>query len=163
MEMIGTPETYLEAMEASLERKGRILDRLYELSQRQDEVLQQEEFDMVAFGKLMDEKQKELEQIQKLDAGFEQIYLRIKEALGENAGAYREPVRRLQAKIRKLTEAGVELEAMELRNQQKLDRRLAASRSKIKSYKVNNRAAAHYYKSMSDQHPGESIFLDKKK
>lgn len=163
MDKIGSIGTYLEAMEEALSQKALILETLHMLTKEQEGALSQKEFNMEAFGQLMDAKQKLLNQMEKLDEGFEQVYARVREELQGSPGSYRVVLERIQERIRGLMEAGVALEALELRNQQKVDRYLAASRDKIRSYKVSNRAAAHYYKSMADQHPGESIFIDKKK
>ena len=69
----------------------------------------------------------------------------------------------MQALIRKLVERGVEIEALERRNQVSLDNALAISRARIKQFKVNNEVATRYYSNMNAPVTGDSHFLDSKK
>lgn len=164
MEMIGTPETYLQALETCLKQKEQVLRSLMKLTEEQETLLSAEELDMEAFEKLLVEKQVQVDEQQKLDTGFEQVYARVRETVTGDPGAYRASIERLQKLIRDLTELGVSLETLERRNKEKLDEQLAFSRNKIKNYKVNSQAAARYYKNMADRHQDDkSYFMDQKK
>jgi len=163
METVGTPEYYLETLSVSLEQKEKVLQELTALTEQQERVLAVDTLDMDAFEELLRKKQKQREKLQKLDAGFEQIYQRVREELQGHPGQYKEVVLGLQKQISKLTDMGVLLEVQERRNKERLESVLAVSRSKIRNYKVSNQAASQYYKNMANRHQGESYFVDKKK
>lgn len=163
METVGTPEYYLETLGVSLEQKEKVLQELTALTEQQGRVLTVDPLDMDAFEELLRKKQKQIDQLQKLDAGFEQIYQRVREELQGHPGQYKEVVLGLQAQISRLTDMGVLLEVQERRNKEQLENVLAVSRSRIRNYKVSNQAASQYYKNMANRHQGESYFVDKKK
>lgn len=164
MEMIGTPETYLQALATCLEQKGTVLERLRELTEQQEKILSEDNFDMDAFEALLEQKQTQIDTLQKLDAGFEQVYERVRETVAADPKAYQPAIEKLQTQIRDLMEIGVGLEALERRNKEKLDEQLAFSRNKVKNYNMNSQAAARYYKNMANRHQSEeSYFMDKKK
>lgn len=163
METVGTPEYYLETLGVSLEQKEKVLQELTTLTEQQGRVLTVDPLDMDAFEELLRKKQKQIDQLQKLDAGFEQIYQRVREELQGHPGQYKEVVLGLQAQISRLTDMGVLLEVQERRNKEQLENVLAVSRSRIRNYKVSNQAASQYYKNMANRHQGESYFVDKKK
>lgn len=154
---------YLETLEASLRKKEGLLVSLIGLTKEQEEVLKQEEFDVDRFDRLMEKKASLIEEINLLDEGFESVFSSVKESVMKNPGNYREIIEGMQKKIKSLTDKGVELEAIERRNQLKLEYAISRDRTKIKQFHVNNGAAAKYYSNMMKGGESANLFLDKKK
>lgn len=154
---------YLDSMASSLKKKDRILDSLLLLTKGQEMLLKEETLDGDAFDDLIEEKEKCVSELDLLDEGFESVYNLIKKDVSENPALYRVKVEEMQALIRKLVERGVEIEALERRNQVSLDNALAISRARIKQFKVNNEVATRYYSNMNAPVTGDSHFLDSKK
>lgn len=161
--MEGTPEMYFEAMRISLEKKLVILKGLMEATDMQTAILNEELFDEEAFAAQVDAKAASIEELAKLDEGFEITYERIKEILATDKDSYKTQILELQERIAAVTEIGVKLEAAERRNKDRFDLHVRNSRDKIKSFNKSNAAVSQYYKNMNNQVMGNSYFLDKKK
>jgi len=154
---------YIEAMQISLEKKLGVLNKLLDLTEDQAELLKKDELDDVAFTGIVDKKAVLIEELTKLDEGFEKMYENIKEEMKKDPAAHKEQIKALQELISKVTEVGVKLEATERRNKEKMDLFLKTSRNKIKTFNKSNSAVSRYYKNAAAPVTGESFFMDKKK
>lgn len=156
-------KNYLETLEASLKKKEKLLVSLITLTKEQEEILKKEEFDADAFDVILEKKMSMIEEINFLDDGFESIFAMIKDRVMESPKQYEDFLRAIQELIKTLTEKGVEIEALERRNQLKLEYAISRDRSKIKQFNVSNGAVAKYYSNMMKGTEGSNVFLDKKK
>ena len=154
---------YLELMKDSLVKKGKILTTILELTKEQEKLLGSEYFDDEAFDALITEKSILIEEINKLDEGFELIYKRIENKIKAEPSHYRESIENLQEIIRTLVDKGVEVETLERRNQIKFDMNISKSKDKIRSYNLNSNAVTKYYSNMSGNIGEGTYFVDKKK
>ena len=154
---------YLELMADSLVKKGKKLEEVLELTKAQETLLSKEEFDEKNFDNLINKKSALIEEINKLDEGFELTYNRVREMIKENPEAYRDKIEKLQNSIRTLVDKGVEIEACERRNQIKFDLKVSKGKDKIRSYNLNSNAVTKYYSNMNGSVDGTTYFVDKKK
>ena len=154
---------YLELMKDSLVKKGKILTTILELTKEQEQLLGSEYFDDEAFDALITEKSILIEEINKLDEGFELTYKRIEDKIKAKPSHYRESIEKLQEIIRTLVDKGVEVETLERRNQIKFDMNISKSKEKIRSYNLNSNAVTKYYSNMSGNIGEGTYFVDKKK
>lgn len=154
---------YLELMKDSLVKKGKILTTILELTKEQEQLLGSEYFDDEAFDALITEKSILIEEINKLDEGFELTYKRIEDKIKAEPLHYRESIEKLQEIIRTLVDKGVEVETLERRNQIKFDMNISKSKKKIRSYNLNSNAVTKYYSNMSGNIGEGTYFVDKKK
>lgn len=155
--------TYIKILRNTLEKKSLVLDELYQLTILQESILKSEDQNMDSFDQIIDQKAILIESLDELDAGFENIYERVKIELSSNANRYREEVLGLQELIQQITDKGVKLQASELRNKATMETYFNIKKREVKDFKKNSQTAANYYKSMADRPQGESYFLDKKK
>lgn len=155
--------SYLESLEASLIKKEKLLVSLIVLTKEQENLLKQEEFDPDAFDEILEEKGERIEEINLLDEGFESIFSIVKAQIMEEPNRYKEIFLKMQNLIKSLTAKGVELETTERRNQLKLETIISRDKTKIKTFHVNNEAAAKYYSSMMKAGENPNFFMDKKK
>lgn len=154
---------YLELMKDSLVKKEKVLFSIVQLTKKQETLLGEEEFNNEAFDELINQKSLLIDEINKLDEGFDLIYKRIAEQVKENPAIYRESIEKLQELIRLLVDKGIEIETAERRNQVKFDMKVSKSREKIKSYNLNSSAVTKYYSNMSGNTTENTYFLDQKK
>lgn len=155
--------SYLELMKDSLIKKDRILESVIELTRMQEELLDEDGFNEDGFDSLIAKKSELIDEIEKLDEGFDLIYKRVADKIKENPNAYRQIIEKLQELIRILVDKGVEVETTERRNQVKFDLKVAKSRDKIRTYKLNSNAVTKYYSNMSGSTGENNYFLDQKK
>lgn len=154
---------YLELMKDSLVKKEKILSDVLELTREQEKLLNLEDFDDEAFDAIITEKSILIEEINKLDEGFELIYKRIEDKIKEEPSYYRESIEKLQGFIRILVDKGVEVETLERRNQIKFDMNISKSKDRIRNYNLNSNAVTKYYSNMSGNIGEGTYFVDKKK
>ena len=150
-------------MKDSLVKKGKILTTILELTKEQEQLLGSEYFDDEAFDALITEKSILIEEINKLDEGFELTYKRTEDKIKAEPSHYRESIEKLQEIIRTLVDKGVEVETLERRNQIKFDMNISKSKEKIRSYNLNSNAVTKYYSNMSGNIGEGTYFVDKKK
>ena len=154
---------YLELMKDSLVKKEKILAALLEFTKEQESLLGETDFDDDAFDDLITKKSCLIEEINKLDEGFDLIYKRIADKVKTEPALYKENIEKLQEFIRNLVDKGVEIETAERRNQIKFDMKVSKSKDKIKSYNLNSSAVTKYYRKMTENTGEGTYFLNKKK
>jgi len=147
----------------SLNRKKEVLEKIIEYTQDQEVVLKEEDVNLDQFGDLIDEKQKWIEQLNLLDAGFEKLFERVKEEIQLHREQYQEEIVTMQGIIKEITDLGVVLQTSELRNKVRFEQYSTKKKNEIRAFKMSNTSASKYYQNMSNQHQGQSYFLDKKK
>lgn len=157
-------QTYIDLMVASLKEKSDILDELVILTKKQGECIRGKRADTPAYDELYDKKDKMIQALVDADEGFEKLYQRVKEELDRNREGYREQIITMQELIRQLTDRGVELQAMELRNKEAMEEYLQGEREAIRQFNNNSKATGVYYQNMANRPKQEqSFFYDEKK
>lgn len=163
MELSKITGTYIKLLQDTLDRKLLVIRELLELSQQQNNCLKQERFEEERFDELMDKKSVFLEELSKLDAGFDRTYELIRNEVSDLKELYCNEITTLQEMIRKITDVSVNIQAVETRNRDTLVVLLGRKRMEIRNYKTQNRVTTNYYKTMANQHGAQSYFYDKKK
>ena len=154
-------QNYLQVMEDSLTKKAEILERIVALNEEQSGILQSEEFTEEAFYENADKKSECIDEIYKLDEGFDALYNRVKETLEKNKTVYKEQIIVLQSKIRRVTELSVSIEAQEKRNKTLAEKKFSSIRQEIGVAKRSASMAKTYYQNMNKL-SYEPQFMDKK-
>ncbi len=153
---------YIQMMLESLQKKEQVLDGLLMQSEKQKEVLSVEEVDWDSFDQLTVAKGELIDELLKLDEGFETLFERIKQPLTEKKGTYKTEIGFMQATIRSLTDKSAKLETMEQRNKKLVESRMTASRQVIKQSKMGSQAAMQYYQRMNRINTIDPQLMDKK-
>lgn len=156
-------ENYLQLLDESLTKKTDVLRRIEECNKEQEEILLAPKVSMESFDAVIDKKGVLIDEINSLDAGFEQLYDRIREQLQRDSGKYKRQIALLQKKIGEVTGLSVSVQAQELRNKKLAEEYFARERRELRKGRVSTRAAMGYYKSMSQSAAAMSQVLDKKK
>ena len=77
-------DNYLKILEESLRKKLRVLDEIQSYNEKQKQIFQSDSVEMDAFDAAVEEKGKLIEQISKLDEGFEALYSNVSKELDGN-------------------------------------------------------------------------------
>lgn len=160
---MSTIETYLNILIDSLNNKIKYLNRILELTKKQEELIKNTELDLDSFEKIMDEKTKHIEAIEVIDAGFQSTFDRIKDILTNQTNIYANELKQLKEKIALASDVGISIQVLEERNKINIQRHFSGKKTQVKNFKKSRATAANYYKSMNKMQPGQSYFMDQKK
>ncbi len=153
---------YIQMMLESLQKKEQVLKRLLSESENQKEVLSAKEVDWDAFDQITVKKGDLIDELLKLDEGFDALFERVKEPLTQKKDIYKTEIGYMQSVIKTLTEKSAELEALEQRNKKLVETRMAESRQAIKQSKMGSQAAMQYYQRMNRINTVDPQLMDKK-
>jgi len=162
MEQETQKEPYIALLEDSLEKKCKLLDSLYESSKEQETLFNEDNINEELFNRIIEDKDKLIQIIIKLDAGFELIYQRVKDELSINPTKYKNEIMKIQSLVSDVTDKGIQLQVIEKRNKLKIEDYFRTKRKDIKDFKISNQSATNYYKNMADQNQQQAYFFDKK-
>lgn len=139
---------YLSILEESLRKKLTVLDKIRAYNEKQYECFTAENVDMTGFDVAIEEKGKLIEELTKLDEGFEALYASIAEQLQKEKIMHEAQIKVLQDLIRQVTEKSVSIQAQESRNKALIESYFAKEKKQIRENRVNSKAAYGYYKSL---------------
>lgn len=152
---------YLQIMIDSLKKKKDILVKIISLNETQDEILSREELNQDAFENNMHEKGECIDELEKLDEGFQSVFDRIKEELSSNKQLYFNEIETMKKLIKEVTELGARIEVQEVRNKVKVEAMFRKQRQEHKEAKRSASMAKSYYQNMS-RVSDEPQFMDTK-
>lgn len=156
-------KNYLQVLEESLQKKMEVLQQIEENNLWQEQILKSESVVEVDFEKTIEEKSRLIEELKKLDEGFENLYSHIKEQLLEGKERYKHQIAALQKLIVQVTEKGVSIQAQEARNKMLVEKYFAAEKQKLQKGRRSSKVAMDYYRNMKQSQVVEPQFMDKKK
>jgi flagellar biosynthesis/type III secretory pathway chaperone len=153
---------YMTALAESLEKKNKVLDEIYTLSQQQADILAADKMDLQGFDACVDKKDACIKTLNKLDAGFETLYKNVEQELAANRTTYSAQIRKLQQLIKQITDKSVSIQALEERNRKAVTQMFSKERKELGKGKRSLNAAMTYYRSMSGAAAAGPQFLDQK-
>ena len=154
-------DNYLNVLKDSLIKKESILTTLIDKSEKQADIVKADQVNWDEFTKIVDEKGELIDEIMKLDDGFENLYARIKEGLEGNKEIYKDIISEIKTLIKSVTEKSANLQAIEYRNKSIIESAFANTRKEIKQSKLGQKAAADYYNKMNKINTIDPQMLDK--
>lgn len=155
--------TYISILIQSLEKKLHILDEIIAKNRVQREGLEDPNLDPDDFDKTVRDKAALIEQLEGLDAGFEEVFERVKKEMETNREAYREEIGKMQELIRKITDKSMLIRRQEAENKRLMEQKFAAVRKQVKEVRQSQKVVNQYYKNMMKSGYVEPQFLDNKK
>ncbi|MDE6566991.1 MAG: hypothetical protein K2K70_04555 [Lachnospiraceae bacterium] len=154
---------YVSALQDSLRKKKAVLQKLYDLTKQQAEVLAQETVDTDRFDELMEAKDGEIVVLNSLNAGFQSLFEKIEKTLQDQRHQYEKQIRQMQEDIRAITDLGVQIEGLEHQNRDAFQAYLLKERKEIQAGRASSRTAVSYYQNMPNQHhEWQTYFMDQK-
>ena len=156
-------ENSLTILSESLDKKLEVLQKVQEYNKRQEKAFSEETIDLDDFDAAIEEKGRLIDEINRLDAGFETLYAKLADELKNNRGRYAAQIRELQQKVTAVTDLSVTVQAQEARNKQLVEQYFAKRRVGIKEGRTSSKAAYNYYKSMNNVNAVPPQFMDSRK
>ena len=99
-----------------MDKKLEVLQKIRDYNKRQEEIFSAEKVDMSLFDDAVEEKQRLIDEVVRLDEGFEILYEKLAKELEGNRQRYAVQIKELQAKVARVTELSVSVQAQEARN-----------------------------------------------
>ena len=134
-------ESQLTILSESLDRKLEVLQKIQEYNKRQEEVFSAEKVDIRQFDAAVEEKQHLIDEVVRLDDGFEILYEKLAKELEGNRQRYAAQIKEMQAKVAKVTELSVSVQAQEARNKKLVENYFARERAGIGQRRKIGRAS----------------------
>lgn len=155
-------KNYMELLIDSLNKKISILEEIRVKNEKQKEIALSEKFTMEDLDAVADEKLKLIEEMNRLDDGFETMYDRVRDELQNHKETYADQIRRMQQLIQRVVELSTSIEAQEKRIQAAVGEQFNKLKQGVKETRKNSKAVTNYYKNMSKLDL-EPQFMDRKK
>ncbi len=141
--------TYLKVLEESLYKKLSVLTKIQDYNEEQYRCFSTDQVDMEGFDAAIEEKGKLIDEVNKLDEGFEILYANLAKELDGNREKYAPQIKKLQELIKLVTEKSVQIQTQESRNKALIEAYFAKEKSQIKEGRKNSQAALGYYKNLN--------------
>lgn len=154
---------YLTILIESLQKKIMILAEIQVFNEKQFMMFKEDQVSLEEFDSYVDKKGELIENLSKLDEGFELVYDKIAEELNGNKEKYADQIKVLQYLIRKVTDKGVTIQAQEARNKSAVEQYFRREKQEVGQKKRSASAALNYYKNMSNTGVVSPQFMDRKK
>ena len=154
---------YLELLIQSLKKKLLLLNRISVLNQDQSDILQDDNAAPDAFDINVRDKDDLVRQIVVLDAGFDEVYARIKAIMERDHSAYEPQLQQMRELIRLIMAKDASVRAEEQRNYQLAQQKFANVKRQVREVKASQKMVNSYYQNMMKQSRFEPQFMDRKK
>lgn len=154
---------YISILLQSLRKKKQILETIILLNQRQKNELEDPALDPDDFDKTVGEKSELIDELNRLDDGFNEVYNRVKDELSLNRDFYHDEIVEMQELIRLLTEKSASIKVQEARNKELMTQKFTAIKKQVKEVRASQKIVNQYYKSMMNTNFIDPQFTDSKK
>lgn len=153
----------LDMLEESLVKKIEVMKKIEEKNEEQKKLLKNpNEVDEEAFDKILDDKGELIDQLLKLDDGFQSLFDKVKEEVGHNKDLYKDQIKRMQGYIQEITGMSASIEAAEHRNKKLAEEYFSTARQRMNLSRQTSAAAFNYYRTMNNFKDIPPQFLDNK-
>ena len=140
---------YIDALKRSLKKKVAILSEIDLQNRRQRELLEDEHSSVDDFELTMDEKARLIEEIDKLDEGFDEIFNKVKEELDNNKSSYKDDIAVMQEYIRIIMDKSTLIQTQERMNKELFEKKASSVKAERKTLSTNMRVADLYQQNMN--------------
>lgn len=154
---------YISVLVQSLKKKNRILDEILEINRRQRDILDDPNADPDDFDKTVEEKSVRIEELERLDDGFQEVFYKVKEELETKRASYAAEITQMQELIRDLTDKSASIQVQEARNKKLMEQRFASVKKQVREVRTSQKVVNQYYKNMMKANYVEPQFTDSKK
>lgn len=154
---------YIAVLVQSLKKKNEILDMIMMLNKRQKQELENPNLEPDEFDKTVEEKAKLVDELNKLDDGFKEVFEKTREDLEQHKAQYADEIKEMQEYIRKLTEKSASIQAQEMRNKDLMTQKFSSIRKQAREVRTSQKVVNQYYKNMMKTNYIDPQFTDSKK
>ena len=154
---------YINMLIESQEKKLELLDRVIELDKEQETIVTGDKPDMEALNANLTAKGALVDELNKLDEGFDSVYAKVREELINNKEAHKSEIGRLQELIRQIMDKTADIEAMEARSKINVETFLKRRKKELREGRNSIQAASVYSANMRRAYDTSPFFVDNKK
>lgn len=154
---------YVQVLIDSLQKKVKLLDNIIQIDEEQRHLAAAQKLDLEQLDDTVNRKSEYIDELNKLDEGFQLIYDRVKPSLQGEPEKHKEGIVKLKQLISEITDKSVAIQAEEERNRQAIAGHFASYKKEIRQFKASRDATSNYYKSMNKLQNVQPVFMDKKK
>ena len=155
---------YIGMMRDSLKTKKEILIRLLDRTKEQEELLSSEDMDVERFEELLEEKGDGIDELNRMDEGFDSLFKKLEQELKANRSEYEDEIKEMKKLIGDITDLSTKIQMTEKRNNEKFQKFLTDERKKIREGNKSQQTAMTYLQNMGGYHkPGDSYFVNETK
>lgn len=154
---------YLDILKESLEKKLKVLDEIIQYNRDQEELLKSSQTTLEEVDAHMEQKDTFVEQLNKLDEGFESVYEHVREELKNNKEKYRNRIAAMQQLISQITDKSVLIQTQEARNKSLTERYLSSQRKNLQANRITSKKAMEYYRNVNKNNVPYTGIMDEKK
>ena len=140
-----------------------MLAQIQEYNKQQEQIFSEETVDMDSFDAAVEEKGRLIEELTRLDSGFEILYQNLAGQLKNNRQKYAAEIRGIQQQIAVVTEMSMTIQAQEKRNKHLIEQYFAKQRAGLRENRKASKAAYDYYKKVNNVAYAPPQFMDSKK
>ena len=153
----------LDMLEESLVKKIEILRDMQEENDKQRDALKNPEtLELQAFDDAVEKKGEMIDQLLLMDEGFQSLFDKVKEEIGNNKDKYKDQIQRMKQHIEEITSLSASIEASERRNKKLAEEYFSYTRHQMNEGKQTSAAAFNYYRTMTNFKDIPPQFLDEK-
>lgn len=156
-------ENYILMMRESLEKKLEILHEIEQKNMDQQQVLLDPNADPDEFEATVDAKASLIEELEKLDAGFENLFKEVEAELNTDKDKYKNEIRLMQELITSVTDVGAHIQSQEKTNYELAQEKFSNVRTQIQKVRSSQKAVDTYYRNMMQTDYDTPQFMDNKK
>lgn len=158
MAMEERSSVYVNMMVDVLRRKERILTSLFDLTKEQEVLLREEELDADRFNGILNEKGTLIEELNEIDDGFDALFKKVEQEITAHREMYRDKIKEMQTRITTVSELGIQIQALESQNSERLKIYLAGQKKQIREFHMKNKTASNYFQNMANTHKAEQTY-----
>ena len=155
-------DNYVQIMTDSLVMKKSVLEKIVVLNEEQKKIVSSGDFDGNLFRENVNKKAQLVEEINRLDAGFDDLFRRVREVLDADKASYSNQIATMKTLIKDVTDLAVKVEADEARNKRLVEKKFAELRKGVQTAKTNVQKTNAYYQNMNKLDTSPQ-FMDQKK
>jgi DNA repair ATPase RecN len=156
-------DAYVDILVTSLRKKVTLLEKIEKVITDQERELKKPDPDIDHLDEIEKQIGELLQEVEQSEDGFESVYNRVKDSMGDNKDKYKSQIQEMQGYIKKITDKTVKIKAQEVRNQQYMKLFFENKKREIRQFRSGNRSVARYSQHTANSAMGQSYFLNKKK
>lgn len=160
---MGENQRYVGILLDTLEKKQGVLRDILLLTQDQEQVCKQDDYNEERMSELMNKKEVQIAKLNELDDGFDRVYSRVRLEVRDHKEEYKEEILKMQEYIRTCTDLGNAIMVLEDRNRSRIEQFFMGKKSEYKMSRAKTAVASNYLKTMNNTKVMSAYFVDKKK
>ncbi len=137
-------DSYIAILKESLIKKSAVLDRIIEIDEELMKTLNANPSELETFDRYLEEKEEAIQELDRLDDGFESVYDKVSELLQTQKETYASDIRELQRLTREVTGKTMTAQNAEARARQAVDGFFQKKKGEIRDRRKSTRVTAYY-------------------